>query len=313
MGIVVCQVGVTDATSSEPRRPANDDELRTWLENMIWYHRYTVEEITAATGLAAAEIGRAVMRLGISPETQPARRGEAPLLVLPYPGGRHPRIGFLEGAQNPQRETKVSIFTPWDQASYVVVDVPEAVWSNLGLMYLAHTHVPTIWTKQKIELEKLEWQRRASGALSVTRNLPNHVTIQTEVTPEKDCVRMDLRLVNGTNQPLTNLRVQVCVLLKGAATFNEQTNENKVFMKPYAACAAHDRRRWIIVAWEPCHSVWAQPKCPCLHSDPIFPDCPPGETRHVHGRVWFYDGPNVHAEFRRLDESGWRKELGGGS
>ena len=70
--------------------------------------------------------------------------------MLPYPGGRHPRIGFLEGAIDPQRETKLSVFTPWHDSSYVVADVPEAIWSNLGLTYLAHTHIPTIWTAQKI-------------------------------------------------------------------------------------------------------------------------------------------------------------------
>ena len=44
------------------------------------------------------------------------------------------------------------------------MDVPEAVWSNLGLTYLAHTHVPTLWTKQDIELPQLEWERRDDGS-----------------------------------------------------------------------------------------------------------------------------------------------------
>ena len=67
--------------------------------------------------------------------TRPQRTADEPLLVLPYPGGRHPRTGFLEGAMRPQRETKISIFTPWDNHSYVVLDIPEAIWSNLGLTY----------------------------------------------------------------------------------------------------------------------------------------------------------------------------------
>src|SRR5213079_2721815 len=60
--------------------------------------------------------------------------------------------------------------TPWNQESYVVVDVPEAIWSNLGLTYLAHTHVPTIWTQQNIELERLEWNRRADGTFDIESN-----------------------------------------------------------------------------------------------------------------------------------------------
>src|SRR6202008_264781 len=96
----------------------------------------------------------ALKKFDISATTRPKRPGG--LLVLPYPGGRHPRIGFLAGAVRPQRETKVSVFAPWDETSYVVADVPEAIWSNLGLTYLAHTHVDTVWTKQQIELEPLE-------------------------------------------------------------------------------------------------------------------------------------------------------------
>src|SRR5262249_3031878 len=137
------------AYAEEPtnyRRPKNDADLRYWLENMVWHHRFTTAEISDATGLSADEIKAALTRFGISAATAPKRAANAPLLVLPYPGGRHPRIGFLDGAVRPQRETKVSVFTPWDPASYVVVDVPEAIWSNLRLTYLPHTHVPTILT-----------------------------------------------------------------------------------------------------------------------------------------------------------------------
>src|SRR5262249_41132707 len=151
-----------------------------------------------------------------------------PLLVLPYPGGRHPRIGFLDGAVRPQRETKVSVFAPWDEASYVVVDVPEAIWSNLGLLYLAHTHVPTVWSKQGIDLAPLDWNRRADGSLDIERRLPNGVVFGARVLPTRQAVRMELWLTNGTKERLTDLRVQNCVLLRGAAGFEAQTNDNKV-------------------------------------------------------------------------------------
>src|SRR5262249_46235817 len=156
--------------------------------------------------------------------------------VLPYPGGRHPRIGFLDGAIRPQRETKASVFTPWDDASYVVVDLPEAIFSNLGLTYLAHTHVPTLWTKQGIDLEPLEWNRRAGGMLESSRMLPKGIAFGAKITPSTDAVRMELSLTNGTAERLSDLRVQVCVMLKGAAGFDEQSNDNKVFSAPYVAC-----------------------------------------------------------------------------
>ena len=88
----------------------------------------TPAEAGAALGLTADEVTAAAKRLGIDPTKRPARKAGDPLLVLPYPGGRHPRIGFRDGAIRPQRETKVSVFAPWADGGYAVADVPEAVW-----------------------------------------------------------------------------------------------------------------------------------------------------------------------------------------
>src|SRR5262245_18579051 len=295
------------ADEANHRRPKDDAELRYWLENMVWHHRFSDDEIAAATGLNTDEINAALKKFAISAATKPRRPADAPLLVLPYPGGRHPRIGFLEGAIRPQRETKVSVFTPWDDKSYVVVDVPEAIWSNLGLTYLAHTHIPTIWDKRGIEMEKLEWNRRPDGTLDIERKLPNGIVFGAKVVPQAKMVRMGLWLTNGTGERLSDLRVQNCVLLKGAAGFERQTDDNKVFAAPYAACRSADGKRWVITAWEPLHRTWGNAKCRCLHSDPKFPDCAPGETKRLRGMLSFYEGEDVRAEFRRLDSVGWRQ------
>lgn len=288
------------------RQPAGDAELRYWLENMIGYHHFTVAETASATGLTPQEIEAAAQRFKITPATRPRpARGDA-LLVLPYPGGRHPRIGFLDGAVRPQRETKISVFTPWDEGSYVVADVPEAIWSNLGLTYLAHTHVPTIWSKQNVELEPLEWNRRADGTLDFERKLPNGIRFGTKVAPSAAAVRMEMWLHNGTSQSLSDMRVQNCVMLKGAEGFTEQTVDNKVFASPYAACRSKDGKHWVITAWEPCHRAWSNAPCPCLHSDPKFPDCAPGETKRIRGWLSFFEGTDLQAELKRIDASGWR-------
>jgi hypothetical protein len=275
---------------------------------MIWYHRFTSAEISAATGLSDDEIAAASRKFQITPASRPNAVRET-LLVLPYPGGRHPRLGFLDGAIRPQRETKVSVFTPWDPASYVVVDAPEAIWSNLGLTYLAHTHVPTIWTKQNIEMQPLEWSRRADGTFDIERRLPNGICFGTKVTPTRTAVRMEMWLTNGTNELLNDLRVQMCVMLGRATGFEQQTNDNKVFSKPYVACRSASGDRWIINAWEPCHRPWANPPCPCLHSDPKFPDCAPGETQRAVGWLSFYEGGDIDGELRRIEQTDWSKDM----
>ena len=290
------------------RRSGSDEELEYWLRNMIWYHRFTHEEMRAATGLKEDEIAAALNRSDIRLDNRPQRSEDTSLLVLPYPGGRHPRIGFLEGAIDPQRETKFSVFTPWDPNSYVVVDLPEAIWSNLGLTYLAHTHIDTIWTRQGIELAKLEWNRHPDGTLHIGRELPNGIVFGAKVQPTREAVRMEMWLKNGTDQRLTDLRVQICVLPKMAKGFSQQTNENKVLAEPYAACRSVDGKRWIITAWENCHRVWANERCPCFHSDPQFPVLEPGQMHRLHGWLSFYEGTDIKAEFKRIEQSGWRNK-----
>lgn len=308
LGLALSTRAADPATDSAANaRPPRDEADRAyWLRNMAW-HRFTPDEMSAATGLDVNAVRQSLRALGLESARPPRRGPGSPLLVLPYPGGRHPRIGFLDGAIRPQRETKVSVFTPWDDTSYVVVDVPEALWSDLGLTYLAHTHIPTVFDRQGVRLEPLEWDRTAGdGTLRLARRLPNGLSFGTVVRPGPESVRMELTLTNGTGQVRRDLRVQNCVMLKAAAGFNQQTNANKVFHKPYVAARNDDGTRWIITAWDPCDRPWANPPVPCLHSDPKFPDCPPGEHRRLRGWLSFYQGTNLTAELERIENTGWR-------
>ncbi|MCB1096549.1 MAG: hypothetical protein KDN22_13310 [Verrucomicrobiae bacterium] len=289
------------------RRPAGDDEMRYWLENMVTYHGYAVDEVRSATGMSTEEIEAALEKFGIQRAEAPSQPSTA-LRMLPYPGGRHPRIGFLEGAIDPQRETKVSVFTPWDPKSYAVLDLPEAIWSNLGLTYLAHTHIPTIWDERKESLEIQEWERREDGSLFSERKLPNGIAFGTHVVPKSDHLELKMWLKNGTSVELTDLRVQNCVMLKAVEGFADQSNDNKLLRQPFVAARNEAGDRWIITAWEPCHRAWANPPVPCLHSDPKFPDCPPGETRTLHGWFSFYQGTGIDAELARIAKD-WEAQL----
>ncbi len=157
-----------------------------------WITASRTSEVSAATGLSSTKSLTAVKRFSLP------KRGESPtadsssvLKLRPYPGGRHPRIGFLDGAIRPQRETKFSVFLPWDSTQYVVADIPEAIWMQRRrwreLLYLAHTHVPTVWSRSGIALEPLEWTRGNDGSLRIERRLPNDVIFGAEVVPTARC------------------------------------------------------------------------------------------------------------------------------
>ncbi len=291
---LVLSAATTHAQQTEKPGERVSDEAWFWFANAHIDHGFTEAEAFAASGLTARP---GVMSLPVSSAWKETGKT---VKVLPYPGVQHPRIGFLEGAIDPMRGTKVSVFAPWDETSYFVVDVPEALFSNLGLTFLAHTHIPTIWDDQGVPNPVFEWERLKKGVLEFEEKLPNGIVFGARVTPEADGVSMEQWLENGTKETLTGLRTQVCVLTKGAKGFEAQTGDNKSLEKPVAV-ASHGKRH-VLTAWTHCGKVWENSKCPCFHSDPVFPDCAPGETVRMRGVLRFYEGDDLAGAIAKVNE-----------
>ena len=285
---------------SNVRLAKRNNEQKKWLINMVTHHRYSAHEAAMATGQTSGEVQQKIDQWGIQTKRLAKRLGERSIKILPYPGGRHPRIGFLDGALAPQRETKFSVFAPWNPHSYAVIDVPEAIWSNLGLTYLAHTHIPTVWDKKEINLPRLEWTQNRDGSLSMERTLPNGIVFGSHVQSSADLVKMRLWIRNGTDSKLTGLRAQVCTMLKGMPGFNQRIKANKVTRGSLVACRDEQGARWIITGWQPLHRPWINPPVPCMHTDPSFPDCPPGKTVEATGIVTFYEGTEIDQKLTQL-------------
>src|SRR5207253_10980326 len=135
---------------------ATRQDLKFWLENMLIYQRYSMDEAARVCGWTPDQVGAEAERLQINRENIPANLEAGRVRILPYPGGREVRRGFLEGNIDFQRGTKVSVFLPGNATNYVVVDLPEAIFSEKRLLYLAHTHVPTIWDEQNVIIENID-------------------------------------------------------------------------------------------------------------------------------------------------------------
>ena len=136
---------------SNARRAGSDAELRGWLTSMLVHHHFSPTEAGAALGLTADEVGAAAKRLGIPTDGEKEPRPT----VLPYPGGRHPRIGFLDGAiRCPPGETKVrSSFCgravrrggcSRGGLADIAGDGPEQVWHSFSPY---GPHVPSFWRR----------------------------------------------------------------------------------------------------------------------------------------------------------------------
>jgi len=282
---------------------ATRSELGYWLINMIHYHHYTWAEVEEVTGLAGDVLRARAQELGADETSPVASRTEQSIRAMPYPGGRHPRIGLLEEAICPIRGTKASVFLPWDPASYVVIDLPEAMFSNLGLTFQAHTYAPTIWDDQNIWLENVDWNRGPAGTLGTHRVLPNKISFGGSVQQSAGGVDLELWLRNDTSEKLSGLRSQICVMFKGAPEFSSETNDNKIFRGPVSAAKSAQGDRWILVAWDRCGRAWGNPLVPCMHADPVLADCLPGRTVRVLGRLWFYEGSDIETEITRAQQS----------
>ena len=201
--------------------------------------------------------------------------------IAPFPGHEHPRIGFLEGAIAPLRGTKAMAFLPWDPDSYVVIDVPEAIFAGKTLLYLAHTHVPTIWDARNIIIEDRDWIKRGDS-LESRWVMPDTLDFGARVTgAANNTIELELWVTNKSDLTLTAMRSQVCVMLKRAKGFNKQVEFGKTVAR------VRSGNRTIAVEWENCGRTWGNPQCPCIHSDPLLPDCKSGQTVRVSGKLWF--------------------------
>jgi peptidoglycan/xylan/chitin deacetylase (PgdA/CDA1 family) len=269
---------------------------KSWYQNMFVTHRYSREEIKHVFGFNKEEWSTFMHK----------RSSSSGILKIdplaPYPGGRHPRIGFFEGMIDPQRGTKVSLFTPWEDHSYVVFDLPEAIFSNLGLTFLAHTHIPTIWDDQDMVIDNVDWTQNEDGSLTFTRELPNGIRFGSTAKLVNGGVDATMWLENGTEEPLTNLRTQVCAMLGAVPGFKAQTNDNKTMgISVATATSTTHPNRHILVAFDHCGRTWGNKSCPCIHADPVFPDAAPGERVEVNGRLWFYEGTDLAGEIAQAE------------
>jgi peptidoglycan/xylan/chitin deacetylase (PgdA/CDA1 family) len=284
--------GKKEISTLTSEQEATRENLEYWVDNMRRFHDFSWEEVATVTGHSERDIEK--MASGF---TKTIKLKDDVLTILPYPGGRHPRIGFLEGMIDPMRGTKLSIFLPWDKSQYVILDVPEALFCQLGVTFLGHTHVPTIWDNMKVSIENSDWSVTDAGGYKNNWMLPNGMEIGVKVTPLHDSVEMELAVHNGSDVDMEFINGQVCIMLKGATEFDLQTKDNKILTDTVAAVHSENKDRWILTQWDQLRRTWGNPQCPCLHFDPILNPCKIGETVRVKGRIWFHEGKELPSEF----------------
>lgn len=70
--------------------------------------------------------------------------------------------------------------------------------------------------------------------------------------------------------------------------------------------------RWLGTIWSPARLVFSNSRIPCIHSDPLPPDCPAGQTTSAEGLIIFHEGDfkGLLARAKALQESDYINNKG---
>jgi hypothetical protein len=218
----------------------------------------------------------------------------------------------------------------WPSQDYVWIDLPEAIFTRQGLLYLSHVN-PRVQPVLFPGLARVAWEK-VPGGIAYKRTLPNGVSFGAKVTVGEKAADLELSVHNGSGDPLNDIKLQTCFFLRAIAEFGAYTADNKFVHLPDLgwlaypeACKLREERglyrlgwrggpkqadlpvmitrsaegnRLIACTWgRHTYSLVCNPRHPCMHADPALPDLPPGRSATIRGRLIFFDGsPQEFAE-----------------
>jgi len=215
------------------------------------------------------------------------------------------------------------ISPPWPSQDYLWLDFPEAVFTDIGLLFLSHVNpdFPVCFP----DLPPSPWYRIERG-LAFARTLPNGVRFGGSISHNApDIVSLTLYLDNGSETPLHNIRLQTCACLRGIKEFAAFTATNKFIRTsannwptydqaltlpengryplgfrgegsmiadlPVMVTQSHEAERLVAMSWyDATISLVSNPDRPCMHADPGFPDLERGQRAEIHGELIFFEG-----------------------
>ena len=213
---------------------------------------------------------------------------------------------------------------PWPSQDYIWLDFPEAIFTDVGLLYLSHVNPG--FPVEFPDLPKVPWQTLDNG-IRFDRTLPDGVAFGGSVRRDGDTsVALELYLRNGSDHPLREITLQTCAFLRGIKEFGGYTQDNKfVHIPPEGWCTFETARgyggedgryhlgwrggpkaadwpvmvtrsnaaeRLVAMTWfDSTRSLVGNPNHPCMHADPAFPDLEPGDEARIRGALVFFEGP----------------------
>jgi len=236
-------------------------------------------------------------------------------------------IRILPGHWRPHYpwEHIVWVSPSWPSQDYLWLDFPEAIFSSQGLLFLSHVNppFPTVFE----DLPAVPWRQEAAG-VSFERTLPNGIVFGGSARRGSGTtVDLTLFIRNGSEDALNDITLQTCAFLRAMKEFADYTQTNKfvqipgrgwtplaeaqhlpddparrfrvgwrhsgkrVTDNPVVVTVSNTEDRLFAYTWgEHTLSIVSNPRHPCAHADPVFPDLEPGAAAEIRGKLLFFEG-----------------------
>lgn len=212
---------------------------------------------------------------------------------------------------------------PWPSQDYIWLDFPEAIFTNIGLIFLSHVNPP--FPVVFPDLPKVPWQETPAG-IKFDRDLPNGIRFGGSVVKKKaSVVSINLYIDNRSKEPLTTIKLQTCAFLRAIQEFGDYSYDNKLvhvpdkgWMKfteardsgltsgrfklgwrggpavcdlPVMITVSNQDKRLVAMTWfDHTNAMVSNRERPCMHADPVFPDLEPGQRADINGELIFFEG-----------------------
>ena len=210
----------------------------------------------------------------------------------------------------------------WPSQDYLWLDMPEAIFTRQGLLFLSHVNPP--FPVKYPSPPAVPW-KEVPGGMAYERKLPDGISFSVRIVKADRAVEIELSMQNRGEHPINDITLQTCVFLRAAREFSQRTADTKLvhvagrgwlpFMKalklkdakgtvrlgwrsgpkiadlPVILTTSSEAKRLVAFSWgKDTFSLVCNPNHPCMHADPALPDLEPGGNAVIKGKVIFFEG-----------------------
>jgi hypothetical protein len=186
---------------------------------MITRRRFNKISVLSVSGLLISPISGKALASQVNQEKPTYENNVKGIRILP--GHWRPHYPFEQIAW---------VSPPWPSQDYIWLDFPEAIFTNIGLIFLSHVNPP--FPVVFPDLPKVPW-KEIPGGIRFDRELLNGIRFGGSVVKkEESVVSLNLYIDNGSKEPLTTIKLQTCAFLRAIQEFGDYTFENKLVHVP---------------------------------------------------------------------------------